>query len=196
MSPSTFAKVRLYPNLVSKEQLTILPLATINEHNFQIVFKRFYNPLCNFAASIVKDDKLAQDVVQDVFTHLWDKRNAISISENEKSYLFSAVKNKSIEKLRQQMSESQLADAIRIMQEQPVEIEADKYLLREHINNSLRQLPPKCKQIFELSKMNGLTYAEIAEELDISVKTVENQIGKAYRILRDLLAGKVDEIYS
>jgi len=120
-------------------------LSQINKYKFQEVFKQYYNPLCNFAASIVKDDRLAQDVVQDVFTHLWDKRDSISVEDNEKNYLFTAVKNKAIEKLRKLYSESQLADSIKLM---------------------------------------------------ISVKTVENQIGKAYRMLRELLSGKMNEIYS
>lgn len=171
-------------------------MSQINKYKFQEVFKQYYNPLCNFAASIVKDDRLAQDVVQDVFTHLWDKRDSISVEDNEKNYLFTAVKNKAIEKLRKLYSESQLADSIKLMQESPVEEQADKYILREHINNSLRQLPPKCKEIFEMSKLRGLTYTEIADEKDISVKTVENQIGKAYRMLRELLSGKMNEIYS
>jgi len=171
-------------------------LSQINEYKFQEVFKQYYNPLCNFAASIVKDDRMAQDVVQDVFTHLWDKRESISVDNNEKNYLFSAVKNKAIEKLRKLSSEGQLAETLKLMQKSSVEEQADKYLLREHINKSLRQLPPKCKEIFEMSKLRGLTYTEIAEEKDISVKTVENQIGKAYRMLRELLSSKMNEIYS
>ena len=196
MSPLTFVDVKLKPNLVSKNLTYYLLLTDLNEHNFKLVFREFYNPLCNFSASIVKDDKLAQDVVQDVFTHLWDKRESIVISENKKSYLFSAVKNKSIEKLRQKMTEAQAANAMQRIQSSAIEIQADKYMLREHINNSIRQLPPKCREIFEMSKMNGLTYTEIAEELNISVKTVENQMGKAYRILRKVLTGKIGNIYS
>ncbi|MEM9549401.1 MAG: sigma-70 family RNA polymerase sigma factor, partial [Bacteroidota bacterium] len=72
--------------------------------------------------------------------------------------------------------------------------EANKFMLKEFLYNSIRQLPPKCQEIFVLNKVNGLTYTEIADDLDISVKTVENQIGRAYRKLRILMAGKMSEI--
>ncbi len=160
------------------------------------MFKYFYNPLCNFAASILKDDSMAQDVVQDVFTHLWERKDIVSIERDGKNYLFTAVKNKSIEKLRKKSTEAQLVQTMKLLNETPIKKQIDNYLLREQINNSIRQLPPKCQNIFVLSKQNGLTYQEIADELNISVKTVENQIGKAYRVLRDLLAGSVKEIYS
>lgn len=75
-----------------------------------------------------------------------------------------------------------------------VDEEADNYLLREFMYKSIRQLPPKCQEVFMMNKINGLTYREIAEDLDISVKTVENQIGKAYRILRELMAGRLSEL--
>jgi len=163
-------------------------LNKLDSHKFKVLFRTYYNPLCNFAASIVKDDKLAQDVVQDVFTQLWEKRDKVSISENDKSYLFSSVKNKAIEKLRKIANESQLTEVLKQMQDSSLSQQADKFVLREKINNSIRQLPPKCKEIFVMSKVNGLTYTEIAEELSISVKTVENQIGKAYRLLRSLIS--------
>ena len=65
--------------------------------------------------------------------------------------------------------------------------ESNNYLLKEQLIRSIRQLPPKCQEIFVLSKMNGLTYGEIAEELDLSVKTVENQIGRGLKLLREML---------
>lgn len=167
----------------------------IDETKFKSVFKAYYNPLCNFASSIVNDKKLAQDVVQDVFTNLWAKRKSLQLGEQEKSYLFTAVKNKALEKLRKKASDADVAQVLTIMRDQSVEAQADKYLLREEINKSVRQLPPKCQQIFKLSKENGLTYSEIAEELGISVKTVENQIGKAYRMLRESLAHKVPTLH-
>lgn len=159
------------------------------------MFRQYYNPLCNFAASIINDDLLAQDIVQDVFTNIWDKRDEISISGEPKHFLFTAVKNKSIEVYRKRKNEKKLSESVKIIQDENIVQQADKYMLREHINNSLRQLPPKCRYVFELSKMNGLTYVEIAKEMEISVKTVENHIGKAYRLLRQLLSDKVNKKY-
>lgn len=161
------------------------------------MFKKYYNPLCNFATTIVKDHKMAQDVVQDVFTGLWDKREVISIDTNEKSYLFQAVKNRALEMLRKQKNDVKIstADYNEIYDSNDaLDEQARKYMLKEYLYSSIRQLPPKCQEIFVLNKMNGLTYNEIAIDLDISVKTVENQIGKAYRKLRDLMKGRLSEI--
>lgn len=161
------------------------------------MFKEYYNPLCNFAATITSDRKMAQDVVQDVFTKLWDKRNELSINSNEKNYLFQAVKHRAFEILRKRQNESilNITDLEQSFgRAKEMEDQADKFMLKEYLYNSIRQLPPKCQEIFVLNKVNGLTYTEIADDLDISVKTVENQIGRAYRKLRILMAGKVSEI--
>ncbi len=151
------------------------------------MFEKYYNPLCNFAFTIVKDKKTAQDAVQDVFAKLWAKKDEITIKTNEKSYLFTAVKNRSLEILRKEAIDAKVNKADYNQIADDVDEEASKYMLKEKLYNSIRQLPPKCQEIFVLTKVNGLTYAEVAEELNISVKTVENQIGKGYRKLRILM---------
>ena len=169
----------------------------LDKNRFKEVFKEYYNPLCNFAAGITSDRKMAQDVVQDVFTKLWDKRNELHINSSEKSYLFQAVKHRAFEILRKRKNESKLNEIefeASYSTERDMEEQANKFMLKEFLYNSIRQLPPKCQEIFVLNKVNGLTYNEIADDLDISVKTVENQIGKAYRKLRILMAGKMSEI--
>lgn len=172
-------------------------MKSLDKNRFKEVFKEYYNPLCNFAISITSDRKMAQDVVQDVFTKLWDKRDELIINSNEKSYLFQAVKHRAFEVLRKRKNESKfnIADFEESYDtEKELDDEANKFMLKEFLFNSIRQLPPKCQEIFVLNKVNGLTYAEIAEDLDISVKTVENQIGKAYRKLRKMMAEKMSEI--
>ncbi len=169
----------------------------LDKNRFKEVFKKYYNPLCNFASTIVNDHKMAQDVVQDVFTKLWDKREKVTIDSNEKSYLFQAVKNRSLEMLRKRKSDMKVstADFNDInLGNSGIEEEAKNYMLKEFLYKSIRQLPPKCQKIFVMNKVNGLTYNEIALDLDISVKTVENQIGKAYRKLRELMEGRLSEI--
>lgn len=140
---------------------------------------------------------MAQDIVQDVFTKLWDKRENVTIDTNEKSYLFQAVKNRSLEMLRKRKNDVEVskADYNNInFGNSGIEEEAKNYMLKEFLYKSIRQLPPKCQEIFVMNKVNGLTYNEIALDLDISVKTVENQIGKAYRKLRELMEGRLSEI--
>jgi len=172
-------------------------LELLDKNRFKEVFKEYYNPLCNFAASITSDRKMAQDVVQDVFTKLWDKRNELVINSSEKSYLFQAVKHRAFEILRKRKNESKLnvVDFDEVHNSNvELEEEANNFMLKEYLYNSIRQLPPKCQEIFVMNKVNGLTYNEIADDLDISVKTVENQIGRAYRKLRKLMSGKMSEL--
>lgn len=169
----------------------------LDKNRFKEVFKEYYNPLCNFAASIVSDKKMAQDVVQDVFTNLWDKRHDLVITTSEKSYLFQAVKFRAFEILRKRKNESKVnvsdfEEAFNSDTE--LDQQANNFMLKEFLYNSIRQLPPKCQEIFVLNKVNGLTYNEIATDLDISVKTVENQIGRAYRKLRKLMGERLSEI--
>ncbi|MFT6336382.1 MAG: RNA polymerase sigma-70 factor (ECF subfamily) [Saprospiraceae bacterium] len=169
----------------------------LDKNRFKEVFKKYYNPLCNFASTIVNDHKMAQDVVQDVFTKLWDKRDNLSIDSNEKSYLFQAVKNRSLEVLRKQKNDQRVSIADYndlYVDGSEIDEQARKYMLKEFLYKSIRQLPTKCQKIFVMNKVNGLTYNEIAIDLDISVKTVENQIGKAYRKLRELMEGRLSEI--
>lgn len=161
------------------------------KQDFKKLFEQYYNPLCNFANSILNDSPKAEDAVQDVFVKIWNNKEALQNLENPKAYLFQATKNKSIEylrklKLNQKLSienERRLEMSSRIN----IDDEAEKYLLKEKLFNSIRQLPPKCGKVFTMSKINGLTYREISEELDISPKTVENQIGRALRLLREMM---------
>lgn len=164
---------------------------------FKKVFKQYYNPLCNFAATIVNDHKAAQDVVQDVFTKLWDKRDKIDIQTNEKTYLFQAVKHRAYEVLRKRKTESKILPSEfeeSFDDSNTIDQQAKEYMLKDILFKSIRQLPPKCQEIFVMNKVNGLTYNEIAEDLEISVKTVENHIGKAFRKLREMMSDTLSEL--
>lgn len=159
------------------------------KEEYKNTFDEYYNPLCNFAFRIVKRQDVAEDVVQEVFIHLWQKRKSINLSGSIKNYLFQSTRNKGIEFLRRNKLESDYVESELHLKKSDYNIEDDSsnYMLKEQLKRSIRQLPPKCQQIFVLSKMNGLTYGEIAEELNLSVKTVENQIGRALKLLRVML---------
>lgn len=150
-----------------------------------MLFKEFYNPLCNYAYTILRDKSLAEDAVQDVFTKFWDEKESFKI-DSIKNYLFQSTKHKAIEVLRRNKHLDHYRNQISSLESQSLnpDDESDKYMLKEKLFDSIRQLPPKCRQIFVMSKINGLTYAEIADELQLSKKTVENQIGIALRLLR------------
>lgn len=137
----------------------------------------------------MKRDDLAEDIVQEVFVSLWQKREQIKLTTSIKNYLFQSTRNKAIEIIRRNKLESEYVSEELNKNENSyeIEVEANNYMLKEKLNRSIRQLPPKCREIFVLSKMNGLTYGEIAEELNLSVKTVENQIGRGLKLLRGML---------
>lgn len=133
----------------------------------------------------------SEDVVQEVYVHLWQKRKKLKVLTSLKSYLFSSVKNKSIEKIRRQKLE------IRYIQEkltinetvEPIEFDdVEKLILINRVHKSIDRLPPKCSAIFKMSKMEGMTYNEIAENLDLSVKTIESQMRRAFMLLREMLS--------
>ncbi len=160
-----------------------------NKSDFRHIFDQYYNPLCNFAFHIVHSRSVAEDIVQDVFTRMWEKRNDIESGQNLRGLLFTAAKNKALEYLRSSSRRTAMHQAANSLWQlrEPVEEVAHKYLVMEKLNSSLRHLSPKCREVFVLHKMNGLTYSEIAQSLGISVKTVENHMIKALKILREKL---------
>lgn len=166
----------------------------MTKQDFKQLFEQYYNPLCNFANAILYDSTKAEDAVQDVFVKMWQKKDALEDLEHLKSYLFRATKNKCIEYLRKLKLDQKLSEEsarqLEVSSTINTDDEADKYLLKEKLFNSIRQLPPKCRDVFTMSKINGLTYNEIAEELGISAKTVENQMGRALRLLREMMNTK------
>ena len=157
-----------------------------NKKAFKETFLEYYTPLCNYAANNLKNIGHAEDIVQEVFLHLWEKNESIQLTGTMDQYLFKSVKNKILEFVRQHESyERHKAKSIEeaLVNENITDI-TDTYKKLELINNSLRHLPPKCKNVFVLHKFKGLTYGEIAEVQKISVKTVENHMMKALKILR------------
>lgn len=153
--------------------------------DFKILFQRYYSPLVNYSKSITRDDGYAEDVVQDVFTTVW-KQQIPLIEGKEGQLLFKMVRNKSIDFLRKKNQVLLQEYSTQISDEEVTE-DHDTFMLKETIIDLMRQLPPKCQNIFHLTKINGLSYAEAAEELGVSIKTVESQITIAYKKLRKLI---------
>lgn len=166
----------------------------VDEHAFEMVFKNHFKALHAYAQAIVKDSAEAEEVVQTVFLKLWEKRGSLTISVSLKAYLYKAVYHGSInhlkhEKVRMKHSEQQLYIS---RQELPVESMAFREEREEELSGRLKRaldrLPEKCRMVFYLSRFEELKYQEIAQRLDISVKTVEAHMGKAIKTLRTQLA--------
>ncbi|MCD4832215.1 MAG: RNA polymerase sigma-70 factor [Bacteroidales bacterium] len=150
------------------------------------LFNKYYGDLCRKAFRIINNKVISEDIVQDVFFKLWENRKKIQIQTSLKAYLNRMVFNESISYLRKNKELIDFSDEIEI-EDVNTNI-ADKQIeqkeLRNIIDSAINKLPPACKTIFLLSRINELSYKQIAEKLDISIKTVENQMGKALRILR------------
>lgn len=150
------------------------------------LFNEYYGDLCRKAFRIINNKVSSEDIVQDVFFKLWENRKKIQIQTSLKAYLNRMVFNESISYLRKNKELINFSDNIEI-EDVNTNI-ADKRVehkeLRKIIDSAINKLPPACKTIFLLSRIDELSYKQIAEKLDISIKTVENQMGKALRILR------------
>jgi RNA polymerase sigma-70 factor (ECF subfamily) len=152
---------------------------------FEELFKSQYRLLCNISNNIVKNERAAEDIVQEVFIKLWQKREELQIHSNLMGYLYKATVNSSIDYVKNNKNVIPLRQ---VNYYQETDENAEKRVMQKELSKSiekaLKNLPPKCKAIFVLSRYEGMKYKEIAQHLGISVKTVENQMGIALDKLR------------
>jgi RNA polymerase sigma-70 factor, ECF subfamily len=152
-------------------------------------FKRFYEehfvPLMRYGTSIVKDQEEASDIVQQAFVSLWQKRSEIHIHSSPKSYLYKMIYHSSLQFLEKRKNRSKREQQVASLHTEALIIDliVEKEL-EIKIQQAIRQLPEHCRRIFEMSRNANLKYREIAAELNLSEKTVENQMGKALKLLR------------
>lgn len=157
-----------------------------DESVFDTVFRRYYEPLCHYAAKFTDGDlDEAEDIVQQCFVKLWEKHAALDITWSIKSYLYKAVHNACLNRIRHQQTKNryQQFNAGQLENNHSFQDESSAEL-RARLQQAMDELPPQCRNIFELSRFEELKYREIAELLNISIKTVETQMGKALRVLR------------
>lgn len=168
-----------------------------SQEAFEYVFKTYFNALCRYAYTLVRNEHVAQEMVQDCFCDLYVKRKRIVINQSLKYYLFQMVKNRSLNHLKQEKLRQGkikiLAEDLR-SEEEFFDVITDSDALRDirhKIKAALNLLPPQSRKVFELGKYSGFSYPEIAQEMGISVKTVEKQMSRALSILRTELSGKI-----
>jgi RNA polymerase sigma-70 factor (family 1) len=158
--------------------------------HFENIFEKHYKKLCRHALFYLRSAEDAEDVVQETFVKMWQERSQLFEQENDVvPYLYTAVKNNSISLLRKRFEAVSIDDdnsAVQIEDIQDSEYDNHKEDLHQRVMEAIEALPPKCAEVFKMHRLVGMSYKDIAEELGISVKTVENQIGKALRILRQL----------
>ena len=174
-----------------EDQVLIDRLQRRDEAAFEMVFKANYKTLHAYAFTILRDEAGAEEVVQNVFLKLWERSASIEIIGTVTAYLYRAVYNASLNHLKHLKVRTQHRQFV---QHRPLE-SSNAHLkdiqvkeLEAKIASALQELPEQCRTIFQLSRFEELRYREIADRLQISVKTVENQMGKALKLLRIKLA--------
>jgi RNA polymerase sigma-70 factor (ECF subfamily) len=157
---------------------------------FEMIFKTYYQPLCNYAYSFLQDREEAEEIVQTSFAGVWEKREGMTIRIAVKPYLYAMVRNACLnlikhEKIKQKHAVEEIALAPSSHNSVASAVATSE--LESRIQQAMERLPEQCRLVFKLSRFEELKYAEIAEQLDISVKTVENHMGKALKLMREQL---------
>jgi RNA polymerase sigma-70 factor (ECF subfamily) len=157
---------------------------------FEKLFRKYYPVLCMFTRKYVNDMDSAEEIVQDLFYKLWKDRESIDVKTSLKAYLFQSVKNKALKVIDHNAVKQKHAAYVKQDLESTSVDNSDSIEvteLSEAITRTLNQLPERCREIFILSRFDGLKYHEIAEKLSISIKTVEANMGKALQLFRSSL---------
>lgn len=162
---------------------------------FDAIFRAHYAPLVILAQSLLHDRSASEDVVQEVMLELWRRRMSVTIQESLRAYLVRSTRNRALNQIRhanvQRRAEPHLVGEESVAAAGASGLVATE--LRAAIAAAVAELPPACREVFRLSREQGLRYAEIAETLGISIKTVESQMGKALKHLRLRLAAWLPE---
>lgn len=166
-----------------------------DEQAFEKLFADWYGPLHAYACSVLKDEALAGEAVQAVFCRLWERREQLRVQYSVKAYLYGSVYHECVNWMRREKSKrsyrSGLLQRLGSSAGRSPENASDKAEVGElerRYQRALDELPTQCRAIFQLSRFSELKYREIAEQMGISVKTVEAQMSKALKLLRDKLA--------
>jgi len=166
---------------------------TINrEEVYKRIYRNEYSGFCQYAYAYLQDDHAAEDTVQQSIISTWEKRPDLISYEDIRYFLVAVIRNNCITALRKQGSNAPV-----LMDELPDPAETGENVVQAEeqyaeqvrkVKAAIGQLPPKCREVFLLVKLQGMSYRQAADTLDISVKTVENQMGKALKMIRELAA--------
>lgn len=180
---------------MEKDFLFVEKLKKGDYNAYTLLMNNYYKNLCGYANLFTKDPSKSEDIVQNVFVKLWVYRKKVDSNIPLKRYLHKSVYNEFIDQYRKNKSvvsleEKHLRTINTIIDDNSFDIEK----LMTRVNNEIEKLPEKCKKVFILNKKEGLTHDEIAEYLQISKKTVEGHITRAFKILNQKLGKKIKSI--
>ncbi len=174
--------------MAETEAIIVERLRNKDKRAFELVFNEYYGIMVSYAMRFMDMRENAEEIVQEVFVKFWEKCEQLALDSSIKSYLYRSVHNTCLNHLKHEKVKDAYRQYVVHYMEESAE---DKYFhkntddVQERILDEVNNLPPRCSEIFKLSRYEGLKYQEIAEHLNISVKTVEVQMGKALRVLRE-----------
>jgi RNA polymerase sigma-70 factor (ECF subfamily) len=175
--------------LEKEAPIEIIALRSGGEKAFDKLFREWYTPLVRYAYSFTDGDMdAAEDLVQEVFAKFWSQIESLELQHSVKAYLYRMVHNLALNRIRSQRTHERYALYQTRQMEQEYDAPKDDPELQKRLALALEKLPAQCRQVFSLSRFEELKYREIAEQLGISIKTVETHMGKALRTLRHELA--------
>lgn len=158
-----------------------------SEEAYKELFMLLHRPLCEFAFGILKSNEDAQEVVSDVFIYIWEKKDKLPGIESPLVYFYKSVKNRALNSISKAKRQQALDSGEWVVPNHSIYFDPEKLMITEEIQQQIRraidELPNRCRLIFKLIKDDGLKYKEVAELLQISVKTVEAQLTIAVRKL-------------
>lgn len=180
-------------NQYNSNEVLIEALKEGDEKAYIYLVETFHHSLCVYANSLLKNIYSAEDIVQSVFIKTWEQRSSLKPEYSIKSFLYKLVYNEFIDGYRKKQTLFPLEkEYFKTLNTVVLEDDAESFQkILDIVNKEIQTLPPKCKEVFILSKKEGLTNLEIAEHLNVSIKTVEAQITKAFSILRNSLEEKI-----
>ncbi|WP_369410833.1 RNA polymerase sigma-70 factor [Desertivirga brevis] len=161
-----------------------------NDHAFERMFKEHYKALHAYANVMLRDEDLAEEIVQNVFLKLWERREGLNVEISVKAYLYKMIHNACLNYFKHNKTKAKYEDyAVHSMAGESNKASQRLELkeLEQKIGEALNELPQQCRVIFQMSRFEELKYKEIADQLGLSIKTVENQMGKALKIMRTKL---------
>lgn len=184
----------------NQDEHLLLHLQQTDETRFiEVLFKTHYARLCKLVFRVVNDRDVAEDIVQDVFMKVWSNRAQLQINTSFSAYLTRAAMNGALNFLEKDRRSVRL-EPEEMLNLQPASNTLQEYLdfkeVEEKVRAAIDALPPACKTIFVLSRYEEMTYAEIADSLNLSLKTVENQMGKSLKLLREYLKVYIRHLFS
>jgi RNA polymerase sigma-70 factor (family 1) len=162
-----------------------------DEYAFELLFREYYAQLTRFTWRYVKSKAVAEGLVQDIFSDIWENREELELSGSIRPYLYKVVRNHSLNYIKHQEVERKYDPLWMDQKEIPMINYRDKKReeqIRKAIEKAVDELPERSKMTYKLHRHDGLTYQEIAEVMDLSVKTVESQMTRTLKILREKLA--------